>query len=69
MAVPKNKPETLQTDDETTISPNGDTTAERYAQAKELDDKLSMEERVKRIREAPSIFDFEPKAKKDKKDS
>jgi hypothetical protein len=68
MAAPKRKTQAVH-EEEILISPNGDTTADRYAKAKEQDASLSMEERVKRLREAPSIFDFNAKSVKDKKDS
>ena len=50
------KPKIDITQDDTTISPNGDTTAERYKKAKERDAKMTTAERLEKLREGAKRF-------------
>jgi hypothetical protein len=57
MADPKPKTPITNDDEETLVSPNGDTTADRYRKAKERDAQMSHAERIAKVREGMSVFD------------
>jgi hypothetical protein len=60
MAKPKSKAEAIQDDEAQYVSPTSDdTAAERYQKVRNQEATMTNEERLKRLREAPSIFDFE----------
>src|SRR5687768_7848892 len=55
MAIPKPKAEPTQ-DDDTTVSPDGDTTAQRYAKVREREARMTMEERIEELYEGERLF-------------
>ena len=61
------KPEQTTKSEDTVVSPNGDTTAERYRKVSEREAKLTEAERIKKLREAVDLFDLvdSPSAKKE----
>ena len=52
------KPEQTTKSEDTVISPNGDTTVERYRKVREHEAQLTEAERIKKLREAVDFFDL-----------
>lgn len=57
MADPKPKTDATEDDEAEYVSPNADTTADRYRKAKERDARMTNAERIAKVRAGMSVFD------------